>query len=85
MANFRRFRDVMSLRASFCYFYDLINGMLLHLTCYLSYYYWFEMDRYQELINLTDFMKSDTNWRFKSPAIQDFHLFADFDILPFLV
>ena len=81
--DFARFRDVLSLRASCTFFNDVISGMMLYLPCGLSYLCWKNSGDNKKLIHLTNFMKAETNWHFRSLSVQDFDLLAEYDIMSF--
>ena len=82
LGHVRTLRDVMSLRASCSRFNDVIKEMDLKLPCSVTSD-WENLPTNQNYFNFIDFMRTETNRRFRSLHIKAKMMMKDNDLIPF--
>ena len=80
--HFKTLLDVMRLRASCSILNDVIKSMILFMPCYVTDR-WTRYRRNRNFCTFINFMKTGTNWRFRSVQFQAEILKKWCDILPF--
>ena len=84
LTHVRTLRDVMSLRVSCSALNDVIKAMTLYVPCFIDDSLASSPPNLN-YVSFVDFMRLETNWRFRSLTIQSEKTLKEKDLIPFLL